>query len=114
MSIGRLSAQEKVIHGKIISDQGKPIIGASIRVKDKTLSTSTNEKGEFVLKLNPGETIIVSNVGYKLVEYVIGNSSEVSIPLVATTIAVDEVVVVGSSSVGPVLHMVDVAASCSA
>ncbi|MGJ1225295.1 SusC/RagA family TonB-linked outer membrane protein [Sphingobacterium siyangense] len=95
MGIGRLSAQEKVIHGKIISDQGKPIIGASIKVKDKTLSTSTNEKGEFVLKLNPGEVLIVSNVGYNQAEYVIGNSSEISIPLVAAEIAVDEVVVVG-------------------
>lgn len=95
MTIGHLSAQEKEVQGKIINDNGKPIIGASIKVKGKTLSTSTNEKGEFVLKLNPGEVIVVSNVGYSNVEYIIGESSQISIPLYTSEIAVDEVVIVG-------------------
>jgi len=95
LAMGHVSAQEKMIHGKVTNTSGQPVNGASIKVKGKSLSTSTNEKGEFTLSLNPGEVIQISNVGYNHTEYQIGQSTEINIPLVAAEIAVDEVVVVG-------------------
>lgn len=54
------------IIGKVIDENGKPLPGATIRVKHSNRSTSANEEGNFSLLNVPDSTVlVVSFVGYK-------------------------------------------------
>ncbi len=54
------------IRGRVVDAlSNAPIAGASIKVKNKTLGTSTDAKGDFTLKIDQPEVLQVSSVGYK-------------------------------------------------
>lgn len=60
-----LHAQERTVSGTIVSEDNKtPLAGVTIRVKGSRKITTTDANGKFSIKLNPGETLQVSYVGY--------------------------------------------------
>src|SRR6266700_2430469 len=92
-----LFAQDKVITGKISdSKTGKPLSGATVKVKNGTQSTLTNEQGLFTLKVPSPEAILtVTYVGYTVYETKAGAGSTLSIALTSSEAQLDDVVVVG-------------------
>lgn len=53
------------VHGRVVDQEGKPLPGATVKVKSTGRSFSTNAKGEFYLeKLDEGEILIISFIGY--------------------------------------------------
>ena len=67
-----------VIKGKVIDENGEPLIGATIINKRKKLGYLTTNKGEFTIKLDGEEEVIlsVSYLGYTTKEIKIGKSSQ--------------------------------------
>lgn len=63
--------------------------------KGTSNGTVTDFNGNFSLSVKPGATIIVSYVGYKKKEIVVGNQSKFDITLESDNAMLDEVVVVG-------------------
>src|SRR6056297_869642 len=61
------AAQQGTLRGKIIDEEtGETLIGATIRVKDKTIGTISDFDGKYSLQLTPGtHTIQVSFVSYE-------------------------------------------------
>lgn len=54
------------VKGKVVNEEGSPLIGASITVKDGNKSVLTDEKGSFEIKNIPDNSIIIiSFVGYQ-------------------------------------------------
>ena len=111
-----VTAQTKY-KGKVIgSDDKLPIIGASVRVKGASTGAVTDVNGEFTLTLSPGNTVVISYIGYQTQEVPIGTDVNLKITLVAGSNALNEVVVTGYGSqrkkdlVGAVA-VVDVAAA---
>lgn len=49
MSVGAVSAQTSKVTGKVIGEDGEPVIGASIIVKGTTVGTVTDFDGNFTL-----------------------------------------------------------------
>mgnify|MGYP001533972892 CR=1 FL=1 len=47
-----LFAQKQNITGKVIDDQGQPVIGATVVLKDTPTGVITNMDGEFVIALS--------------------------------------------------------------
>jgi len=43
---------------------GSPVAGASVKVKGSSKATMTNEKGSFLLLARPGDTLVVTSVGF--------------------------------------------------
>jgi hypothetical protein len=81
--------------GRVMDASGNPITGASIRIPNRTIGTSTNEKGEFSLQLPPGATSLdVSFIGYKGQQITL-SSNFMNIVLAEDTRALEEVVVTG-------------------
>ncbi len=53
------------VKGTVLDDKGQPLPGATIRVKDSPLGTTTSADGVFLLdKLTPGTVLVISYVGY--------------------------------------------------
>ncbi len=89
-----LQAQEKTITGTIVSDDAKaPLNGVTIRVKGTRRITQTDANGKFTLKVNPGETLQITYVGYLSQEVKADNASAISISLKASDNTMGEVIV---------------------
>ena len=53
------------IKGKVIDSLGRPLVGASIKVKGSKLSTSTDRNGEFILNgVESDKILVISFLGY--------------------------------------------------
>ncbi|MEQ1796836.1 MAG: TonB-dependent receptor [Lacibacter sp.] len=89
------SAQDVTVRGKVTSESGSPLAGASISVKGTTRGTTTDNNGAFSIAAAKGNTLVVSAVGYAETEIRIGNENVLSISLITTDKALGEVVVIG-------------------
>ena len=94
-----LSAQPpgaRQITGKVIDkNTGAAIPGATISVKGTKNSGQADVNGAFVIMAAPGETLVVSNVGYAAQEVRVGNAQSIVIGLNQSFSHMDDVVVVG-------------------
>lgn len=86
-------AQGKIT-GMVRDSVGNPVKGATIKVKNKKIFTTSGEDGGFNIAASPGEALQVSSVGYTPVEVVAG-SGTVMVALNAKATSLDDVVVVG-------------------
>jgi TonB-linked SusC/RagA family outer membrane protein len=58
--------QPVTIHGKVLNEEGEPVVNATITIKSSNRSTITNEKGEFTIHDSYlTDTIMVSAKGYE-------------------------------------------------
>lgn len=91
--------QQKQITGKVTDGNENPLAGVNIRVKGKTITTSTDNSGEYTIHADRGETLVISSIGFITKESVIGNSDVVNVQLEVSQADLDEVVVVGYGTV---------------
>ncbi|WEK37022.1 MAG: SusC/RagA family TonB-linked outer membrane protein [Candidatus Pseudobacter hemicellulosilyticus] len=87
----------ELISGMVVDAKtGDPIAGASILVKGEKKGVSSNEKGEFSINARPGNTLVVSSVGYAPKEVVLGRSQRpLRISLEITDASMKDIVVTG-------------------
>lgn len=101
---------QQVVSGRVVDEEMKPLIGASVLVKGTSLGVATDLDGNFSLKVATGETLVVSYVGHETREVKVQESGEMKITLKSATVALDGVVVVGvlmkkSDLTGAVSHI---------
>lgn len=91
---------DEAVKGKVVSDKGEPVIGATIRVKNaETTGTTTDFNGEFSLNgVPPNAILLISYVGFKSIEYPVSGRSELNITIYEDPELLGEVVVVGYST----------------
>ena len=97
LAVIQVHAQERTISGKVTSPEGIPIIGATVTVKNSSLSTAASAEGEFSLRAPVGNlTLVVSSIGFVTKEQVVeGNETNLVITLNGDNSQLGEVVVVG-------------------
>ena len=87
-----LQAQDKELRGVVQTDNGLPVSGATVRWKGTDLSTSTDDKGNFELKIPSEHTLLtVSAVGFTSEEIVVGTKTYISILLTRRQEILEEV-----------------------
>jgi TonB-linked SusC/RagA family outer membrane protein len=87
-------AQNKVT-GSVTEEGGKPVAGASVQPKKRTSAgTISDSSGLFSLTILPGDTLVVTSVGYDPVEVVITSKNNYAIVLKTQAKDLDDVVVV--------------------
>ncbi len=88
--------QQKTIRGKVTNEQGEPIPGATVLIKNTNSGTITDQDGSFSLSNVPADAVLVfSFVGMKTQEVVSAGQSQMNVRLEEETIGIDEVVAVG-------------------
>ena len=92
-----LLAQSKTITGKITdSETGKGMQAVTVSIKGSTVSTTTNENGEYSIKVPANESVLkVSSVGFLYQELRVGDKSTVSFALVKEQKVMEDVIIVG-------------------
>jgi TonB-linked SusC/RagA family outer membrane protein len=83
----------------VVKDQqGNPLPGVSIQVKGTSNGTVTDATGKFTLSVPEGAVLQVSFVGYASQQVTVGTRTMVSITLQPSTMALNQLVVVGYGS----------------
>jgi TonB-linked SusC/RagA family outer membrane protein len=86
-------AQERTITGVVLSEDNSAMAAATVLLKGKKTGTQTDLNGNFSIKANTGDVLIISAVGYAPQQVKVGTSSTVSIHLSRGAAQLDEVVV---------------------
>src|SRR5258708_3531784 len=89
-------AQDQVIKGKVIDEEGIPLAGATITIKGTATSVTTDAQGNFQInsggKVNP--VLVVSYIGYADAQVEAGRNS-VNVSLKKDARAMNDIIVVG-------------------
>ncbi len=104
-----VNAQNFILSGKVVNSSQKPLVGATIVVKELKKGTSSDFEGNFKIKLTKGtHRIAVSYVGFKtLIQTVaIKNNQSITFQLTSNENVLDEVLVsaVRVKADAPVTH----------
>jgi TonB-linked SusC/RagA family outer membrane protein len=93
-------AQQRPVTGKVVGEDNKPIVGATVLVKDTHLTSTTDQTGRFSLNVPADKDIlIISYVGFRTQEVpLINGSGSVSVILRDESAALNEVIVTGYST----------------
>lgn len=85
----------KKITGKVLDQNGDPVIGANVVEKGTTNGSITDIDGHFTLSVAPNSTLIFSFIGYATAELPVSGKTNLTVTLREDTEILDEVVVVG-------------------
>lgn len=87
------------VKGTVVDENGEPIIGASVRVEGSNTGTMTNANGSYSLSVSPKSKLVFSFVGYKTVQEIVGNRTEINITLTEDSKMLQETVIVAEFGV---------------
>jgi hypothetical protein len=72
-----------IIKGRITDSLGAPLEGATITVKESNKIALSGRDGSFSIDAAPGQTLVISYVGYASVNFKVGSSNQITIKLAA-------------------------------
>ena len=93
------SAQTTNYTGRLVSDSGTAVAGASVRVKGTTKGTTTSDDGSFTISAAPGAILEFSAIGYTSFEAKAGSTTDYRMIMNRNEKSLNEVVVVGYGTV---------------
>ena len=95
IGLTRASAQHSITGKVLDATNQEPIPFASVTIKNVKSGTTTDNNGNFTLKVNNNDILIVSFMGYETKEVNIGTQKKVTILLSESSVLLDAVVVTG-------------------
>jgi TonB-linked SusC/RagA family outer membrane protein len=98
-SVAISQQSKKVVTGIVLDPVGEPIIGANIVEKGVSNGTVSDIDGNFSLEVSPNAKLVVSFIGYNILEVTVGNQANLRITLSENLLGLEEVVVVGYGTV---------------
>lgn len=82
------------VSGKVMNEAGEALAGATVTAKKSGIATSTNDKGEFVLKdIDANERLLITSIGYHAEEIEISNRNYLLIKLKVAIGTLDETII---------------------
>ena len=93
--IATFASAQNQITGTVIDEQGLPLPGANVIIRNTTQGTVTDFDGKFCLEASPEDVLLISYIGYIQKEVTVGDRTEINVTLSPDTESLDEVVVVG-------------------
>ncbi len=100
MVMGTIAQTARNVGGIVYDDNGNPLSGVTVTVKNSKEITTTNESGNFTIQV-PANTSVLefSYIGFAKREVLVGTQNNLTVNLIPGEDALDEVVVIGYGSV---------------
>lgn len=93
-SVMQFQAKEQTITGRVLGEEGVPLIGATVRARGSNIGALTNEEGRYQITVPDDETsLVISYIGYTTAEVQINGRSSIDITMVENSATLEEVVV---------------------
>lgn len=84
------------VSGHVMNEKEQPLVGANVSVKGTSVSTSTDEGGNYSIEVPNGEAVLVfASMGFGTEERLVGTQRTIQVTLKEVISDLDEVVVVG-------------------
>ena len=94
LTVSQIIAQDKVIIGKVISDDdNSPLPGVSINIKGTSKGTLTGSDGKYTINASENTVLVFSFIGFGSREVKVGKQTDINVELSADTRVLNEVVV---------------------
>ena len=93
-----VTAQETTVTGTVTDENGLPIPGVNVIIKDTKNGTQTNFDGEYSILAEVGDILLFSYIGRKIVSKTVGLSNTINVEMESSAEALDEVMVVAYGS----------------
>jgi TonB-linked SusC/RagA family outer membrane protein len=91
-------AQQRTITGTVTDTDGEALIGTTVLVKGTSIGTVTDIDGKFSLEVTGNPTLVFSYTGFAAQEIKVGTSNVIDVTLESSSVAFEEVVVLGYST----------------
>ena len=65
---------EKDIKGRVLDRSGRPVAGALLQVKGKSILTVADQEGQYALRMDPLDTLVVHALAYRTLELIPGKA----------------------------------------
>lgn len=89
--------QDLSIAGRITDSTGAPLSGATVAVRGKSQTVTTNADGRFVIEADPGDMLIITYVGYETIHFkVAADTKSIALVLKLTVAAMEEIAVIST------------------
>jgi TonB-linked SusC/RagA family outer membrane protein len=89
-------AQSRVVSGRVTDNAGRPVPFATVLIKGGNTGVQTDVNGEFSIRVNSGDVLVISQTSYDGVEVPVGSSNSIATTLTAKTNSIPEVIVTGA------------------
>ena len=87
------SQSQITVTGKVTDNDGHPLPGATVKVKGTKVGASTNSSGDYSIRCNANQILVISFIGYEKQEVVASNRTKVNVSLTETSESLGNVVV---------------------
>ena len=99
VAFSALAQKNITVTGTIVDENGEPVIGAGVVVKDTTIGTTADIDGVFSLNAPEGSVLQVISVGFETLEITLGSNGNLgTITIQTENTLLDQVVVIGYGS----------------
>ncbi|TDQ75393.1 SusC/RagA family TonB-linked outer membrane protein [Sphingobacterium yanglingense] len=93
-AVAMQTAQRDTIKGKVVDENGKPVVGATLLIKGTKIGTSTDKDGNFKMqRVAPAQSIVANSIGYHPAELIVGAEKTVMVALKIRAQEIEDVVV---------------------
>src|SRR6476620_8683283 len=92
LSFGVVTAQTRLISGKVTDAKGAPVPGATIKLKSGT-AVAADENGNFKINAQTGDVLTITSIDFETLSAKVGDGSTVAVSLVSRENKLSEVVV---------------------
>ncbi|MDB5201459.1 MAG: SusC/RagA family TonB-linked outer membrane protein [Ferruginibacter sp.] len=86
-------AQNRVVSGKVVDVNGKPVPFASVLIKGKNTGVQTDANGDYTIRVNTGDVLTISQASYLNNEVTVGAGNSITTSLVLKENTITEVVI---------------------
>lgn len=93
-------AQSRVVTGTVVDNTGKPVPYASVVIKGAGGGVQTNVNGEYSIKVNKGDVLVISQASFTSVEVPVGTATVLSTTMeLKSTNTIKEVIVTSAFNI---------------
>ena len=92
LSIGVVSAQTRLITGKITDSKGAPVPGATVKTKGGA-AVAADENGNFQINAKTGDVLTITSIDFETTTTKVGNGNSVDVAMATIESKLEEVVV---------------------
>ncbi|MFN3852257.1 MAG: SusC/RagA family TonB-linked outer membrane protein [Spirosomataceae bacterium] len=93
--ISSFTLHAQTIKGTVKTKNSEVVPGATVTIKGTTKGTTTDSEGTYTISGTANQTLVISSIGYKSQEVLIGNKTIIDVTLEEDQSSLNEVVVVG-------------------
>jgi TonB-linked SusC/RagA family outer membrane protein len=92
---GGQGAGRVTVSGRVLDDQGMPVIGAGVMVEGTTLGTATDMDGRYTITVPSNATLTIQSIGFKTESIPVRGRARIDATLSSDQEMLNEIVVVG-------------------